>query len=345
MTLRSVLSPQAPLTAHNDIPLPTVPEKIQEHRHIARRVLTTEIEGLRILAENLDENFNKAVECLATLKGHVILTGMGKSGHIALKIAATMASTGTPAFFVHPAEANHGDLGMITKRNAVIALSESGESTELEGILQYAARYGIPVIGLTRYPNSTLGQASSIILHIPQADPACPLRLAPTTVTTMMLALGDALAVALMEKKGFSKEGFKVFHPGGKLGKKLMRVEELMVKDADIPTVTENTLMTDAIIEIGAKRIGCTAVLDDNNILKGIVTVGDVTRHAHRNLLSLTARDVMTKTPKTIGRKAFAASAVALMNEFKITVLFVTDDAGKVEGALHLHDCLKAGID
>lgn len=345
MTVHSLSIPQKKNVTQQGIPAPTLPEKIQEHRHIARRVLDIEMDGLRILRESLDENFNAAVECIAKLKGHVVLTGMGKSGHVALKIAATMASTGTPAFFVHPAEANHGDLGMITKRNAVIALSESGESLELEGILQYATRYGIPIIGITRYPNSTLGQASSIILHVPQAEPACPLRLAPTTVTTMMLALGDALAVALMEKKGFSKEGFREFHPGGKLGKRLRRVEDLMIKGDDIPSVSEQTLMTDAIIEIGAKRIGCTAVVNNKNVLQGIVTVGDVTRHAHRNLLSLSANEVMTKNPKTIGGKAFAASAVALMNEFKITVLFVTDEKNHVVGALHLHDCLKAGID
>jgi arabinose-5-phosphate isomerase len=345
MTVHSLSILQKETVAQQAIPAPTFPEKTQEHRHIARRVLTIEMESLKALAESLDDNFNKAVECLAALKGHVVLTGMGKSGHIALKIAATMASTGTPAFFVHPAEASHGDLGMITKRNAVIALSDSGESAELEGILQYATRYHIPVIGITRNPQSTLGQASTVVLTLPQAEPACPLRLAPTTVTTMMLALGDALAVALMEKKGFSKEGFKEFHPGGKLGKRLRRVEDLMVKGQDIPLISEQTLMTDAIIEIGAKRIGCTAVVDSHNVLKGIVTVGDVTRHAHRNLLSLSASEVMTKNPKTIGSKAFAASAVALMNEFKITVLFVTDENNHVVGALHLHDCLKAGID
>ncbi len=315
-----------------------------DYRLSARRVLKIEADGLRLLSESLDATFSQSIELLASLKGHVVLTGIGKSGHIAHKIAATLSSTGTPAFFVHPTEASHGDLGMITENDAVIALSESGETSELSGVLQYCARRNIPLVAITRNPGSLLGQAARIVLQLPEAEPACPLRLAPTTSTTMMLALGDAIAIALLEKKGFSHEDFKQFHPGGKLGRNLLRVQELMHGVDTLPLVSADTPMLEAILEMSAKGFGCVGVVDDAGVLSGVITDGDLRRNLTNNLVERDAAAVMSKNPVTVEARLLAVSAVALMNERRITTLFVVDRHKKPVGLLHIHDCLKAGL-
>lgn len=310
----------------------------------ARRVLAIEESGLRELSYALDDQFTAAVDLFGFISGHVACTGMGKSGHIARKIAATLASTGTPAFFVHPAEAAHGDLGMITRRDAVLALSDSGESQELEGILAYTQRYSIPLVAITREPQSTLGKAARLVLRLPKAQPACPLRLAPTTSTTMMLALGDALAIALLEQRGFSAEDFHAFHPSGQLGRRLMQVSELMHAGDRLPIVRPDTPMQDVILEMTQKGFGITAVCDAENRLVGVVTDGDLRRALQGAILSLCAADVMGTSPRTITADALAVRALGVMNDKAITSLFVTDAEMQLVGLIHIHDCLRAGL-
>lgn len=308
--------------------------------------ILAEARALEVLAGSLGEFFVSAVELLAGTKGRVVVTGMGKSGHVGRKIAATMASTGTPALFVHPGEASHGDLGMVTSDDIILALSNSGETAELRDILFYARRHGIPLIGMAGRAPSTLVDASTIALIIPPVGEACPMGLAPTTSTTCMLALGDALAVALLQRKGFTKGDFAVFHPGGKLGSQLLRVDELMHKESDIPLVGIDAKVGEAVLEMSEKRLGCVGVVDANGELAGIVTDGDLRRHMANDVITRPVASIMTKNPRTIGPKAMAADALNEMNNADrgvITVLFVVEDSKPV-GALHLHDCLKAGI-
>jgi arabinose-5-phosphate isomerase len=333
----------APLT---DLTAPTR----DDHRDIeaARRVIAAEIAGLTALAKGLDRAFVEAIDALASAKGRVIVTGMGKSGHIARKIAATLASTGTPAFFVHPGEASHGDLGMIAPADAVIALSNSGDTAELADVLAYTRRFRIPLIAMTRRSESTLADAADVALVLPASTEACSIGLAPTTSTTMMLALGDAIAVALMERKGFSAEDFQTLHPGGQLGRQLgrqlLRVSDLMHEGTSVPLVKRGASMSDAILVITAKSFGCVGIIDEAGRLVGIVTDGDLRRHMGVSLLAERVETVMTPTPKTIRPQALVAEALGLMNAQAITSLFVVDDAWRPLGILHIHDCLRAGV-
>jgi arabinose-5-phosphate isomerase len=310
----------------------------------ARRVLAIEADALRALAAGLGAGFVAALGALAAVGGRVIVTGMGKSGHIARKIAATLASTGTPALFVHPAEASHGDLGMVTGKDAVLALSNSGETAELADIVAYAKRFAIPLIAMTSDPASALARAATVALVYPAADEACPMGLAPTTSTTMMLALGDALAVSLLEYKGFSADDFRVLHPGGKLARRLLRVADIMHAGARIPMLTPAAPMTDAIVEMTGKSLGCVGIINASGRLEGIITDGDIRRHiADADLLRRTAGDVMNRNVKTVRAETLASEALQIMNAKSITALFVVDD-GRPVGILHIHDCLRAGV-
>jgi arabinose-5-phosphate isomerase len=312
----------------------------------ARRVILAEAEALRLLAGRVGADFAAAVDRLGAIEGRVVVTGMGKSGHVARKIASTLASTGTPALFVHPGEASHGDLGMITAGDAVLALSNSGETTELRDLILYTRRFGIPLVAIVGRQPSTLAEAADHCLRLPEVREACPMGLAPTTSTTCMLALGDALAVALLERRGFSAHDFALFHPGGKLGSQLLRVEQLMRRGDELPLVAADCRMSEAVLEMTDKRLGCVGVLGEDGRLTGIVTDGDLRRHMRPDLLERTAGELMTPHPRTIERRALAVEALAAMNggDRPVTVLFVAEDGGRPVGALHLHDCLKAGI-
>lgn len=310
----------------------------------ARRVLELGAQSLRDMVGMLDSRFVHAIEVLQAVSGRVIVTGMGKSGHVARKIAATLASTGTPAQYVHPAEASHGDLGMIGRHDAVVALSFSGETAELADLIDHAARFKIPLIGITGNSRSTLAHASTTALVLPPLTEACPMGLAPTTSTTAMLALGDALAVALLERRGFTSADFQALHPGGKLGRRLKRVSDLMHKGAAIPVCSPTTPMSEALLEMTAKRLGCVCVVDEAGRPLGIVTDGDLRRHMSDDLPKRMARELMTANPRAIRAQALAAEAVAMMNEGRpITSLLVIED-DKLAGILHLHDCLRAGV-
>ena len=311
---------------------------------IGKNVLHMEQEALGKLADTLDGEFVQAVRLLKATKGRVIVTGMGKSGHIARKIAATMASVGTPAMFVHPAEASHGDLGMLTTDDIILALSNSGESKELSDIIAYTKRFGLHLICIVGNRESTLARASDVILCFPPFQEACSFGMAPTTSTTLSLALGDALAMALMDLKGFSKDDYRERHPGGKLGALLLRASDLMASGDDMPVVKQHTLMTEAVVEISGKGLGCVGIVDDNNKLIGLITDGDLRRHMNVNLLSSTVDEIMTRNPKTIPPNILAVEAVRLMNEKKITNFFVIDEQGHPLGLLHLHRCLQAGV-
>jgi arabinose-5-phosphate isomerase len=325
--------------------LKPVPQPASDPLADAREVLRTEIAALEQLAEKLGADFTKAVHLLAEIKGRVVVTGIGKSGHIARKVAATFASTGTPSLFVHPAEASHGDLGMVTRADAVVALSNSGEAAELSDIVAYAKRFSIPLIAITSRRDSTLAVAANTVLEIPQAEEACPNGLAPTSSTTMMLALGDALAIALLKQRGFTAGDYKTLHPGGRLGKKLLLVHELMHKDAAVPLARENAVMSEVIIVMTQKTFGCCGILDQTGRLCGIITDGDLRRHmGDAELLKKRAAEIMTKNPKTIGPQALAAEALGRMNEKKVTSLFVIDDSTKVLGIIRMHDLLKEGV-
>ncbi len=309
----------------------------------AHAVLETEIAGLQALQGNLSGSFTQAIELLLKTKGRVIVTGIGKSGHVARKLAATLASTGTPSQYVHPGEASHGDLGMITSDDAVIAISNSGEAPELGDIIAYAKRFAIPVIAITKNSDSSLGSAANVVLQLPDAPEACPMGLAPTTSTTMSLALGDALAVCLLEQKGFSSEKFREIHPGGKLGQRLMKVEKLMHTGAELPLVKPDDLMSSVLITISSKKFGCAGVIDKRGKLLGVITDGDMRRHMSDNFLNLPAAEVMTPNPRTISSKSLAAEALGIMNQKSITTLFVIDD-DELQGIIHIHDCLRAGV-
>jgi arabinose-5-phosphate isomerase len=308
----------------------------------ARRVLRMEADALLALERGLDDRVEKAIGILLATGGRVIVTGMGKSGHIARKIAATFASTGTPAQFVHPGEASHGDLGMITAADSVVALSNSGETTELGDIVAHTRRHGIPLIAITRGATSSLAEAADLVLPLPAAPEACSLGLAPTTSTTMMLALGDALAVALLERRGFSSSDFFDLHPGGQLGRMLLKVEEIMHGGDDLPLCREDQSMSEVILEMTAKRLGCVGLVDREGRLAGIITDGDLRRHMRPDLLGEPASSVMSRHPKSIRPKALVAEALREMNEKRITSLVVVD-GDRLVGIVHVHDCLHTG--
>ena len=312
----------------------------------AKHTVEKEIEALKMMEDNFDDSLTQALDLLQNTKGRVIVTGMGKSGHIGRKIAATLASTGTPSFFVHPGEASHGDLGMLTDEDTIIAISNGGESKELSDILVYSKRFGIPLIAITKNPQSSLGKAGDIILRLPDDGEACPLGLAPTSSTTATLVLGDVLAIALMERKGFSKTDYKQRHPGGKLGAILQKVSDLMHTGDDIPLVSEDTMLQDALVVMTAKMLGCVGVVDDKGVLKGIITDGDLRRWLSPDLLQKKVSDVMTKNPKTVGPDVLAAEALNIMNNTGkgITQLFVVQDDNKPIGIIHIHDCLRVGV-
>lgn len=317
----------------------------------AKRVLRIEADAVAALIDRIDATFEQAVDMVLESKGRVVVTGMGKSGQIGKKIAATLASTGTPALFLHPAEGVHGDLGMVMRGDVVIALSNSGETEELARMLPSLKRLEIKVIALTGNKESTLAKNSDVVLDVSVKEEACPLGLAPTASTTAALAMGDALAVALLDKRGFRPEDFACFHPGGALGKRLLlRVRDLMHSGNDIPTVREETLIKDAIFEISSKKMGVTAVLDATGKLVGVISDGDLRRWMEKtektgeNLLAKKAGEIMTKNPKTANKDSLAAEAVAIMEKNSITCLIVADAQKKPEGVIHLHDLLKAGV-
>lgn len=309
---------------------------------VGRRVLVTEADALRRMSDELGDVFVQAVETLFACKGRIVLTGMGKSGHVARKIAATMASTGAPAMFVHPAEASHGDLGMIGSDDVVLGLSKSGEVRELADILAYTHRFGIPLIAITANPESALGKAATLVLKLPDAPEATGEVSAPTTSTTLQIALGDALAVALLERRGFTARDFHVFHPGGKLGAMLRTVGDLMHKLEEAPLVGEATPMPDALRVMTERRLGIVGVVAGDGRLIGVVTDGDLRRNFD-GLADRTAGAVMTRNPKAVTAETLAGDAARLMNDSRITALFVVRD-GKPVGVLHVHDVLSAGV-
>ncbi len=312
----------------------------------ALRTITTEAAGLTALAQafeqGLAEPFARAVVMLGQVKGRVIVSGVGKSGHIAAKIAATLASTGTPAFFVHPAEANHGDLGMIAKDDAILAMSWSGETSELRSIVAYSRRFSIPLVALTSGDTSTLAREADIVLALPKIVEACPHGLAPTTSALLQLAIGDALAIALMEARGFTPNDFRDFHPGGKLGATLTHLSEIMRTGDDMPVVPLGTKIPQAVMTLSKKKVGCVCILDADGNLAGIITDGDVARNMHRNLADIAVEEIMTRTPKTVGPDMSAGAAIAYLNENKIGALVVMDN-GKPVGLVHFHDLLRIG--
>jgi len=326
---------------HNLKPKPMSENEIL---HVATHVLIAEGQALKVLADGLDGQFVQATEAILGCTGRVIVTGMGKSGHVARKIAATLASTGTPAYFVHPGEASHGDLGMITQDDVVIALSNSGEVPELADLIQYARRFSIPLIAITSKADSMLGGSADITISLPPEPEVCPMGLAPTTSTTMMLALGDALSIAVMESKGFTAEDYRNFHPGGKIGKTLLRVREIMRKDNEIPLVSENDKMQNVLVVMTEKSLGCAGIVSSEGKLIGIITDGDLRRHMQSDhFLTRTASEVMNPSPMTVAPHILAAEALKILNEKKRTQLFVVEN-GLPVGVLHVHDLLRAGI-
>ncbi len=317
----------------------------------AKRVLKIEADAIAALIDRIDEGFEQAVDIILGCKGRVVVTGMGKSGLIGKKIAATLTSTGTPAQFLHPAEGIHGDLGMVTRGDMVIAISNSGETEEIAKMLPSFKRLGIKIIALTGNLESTLAKNSDVVINVSVREEACPLGLAPTASTTATLAMGDALAVALLDKRGFNKEDFACFHPGGTLGKRLLlRVKDLMHTGSAIPIVSEETVIKDAIYEISSKKMGVTSVLNADGRLVGVISDGDLRRWMEKtektgeNLLTKKAKEIMTGNPKVISKDALAAEAVAIMEKNSITCILITNREKRPEGVIHLHDLLKAGV-
>lgn len=310
----------------------------------AKRTIEKEIEALRMMQDSFDDRLTQALDLMQKTTGRVIVTGMGKSGHVGSKIAATLASTGTPSFFVHPAEASHGDLGMLTTDDCVIAISNSGETKELSDIILYCKRYGIKLIAITKNPMSTLGKSGDVLLQLPDDGEACPLGLAPTSSTTATMVLGDVLAVRLLERKGFTKTDFKQRHPGGKLGAFLTKVSDIMHTGDELPIVKTDTIMKDALIVMTSKMLGCVGVVDHDGNLVGIFTDGDLRRNFSENLLNKKAEEVMSRNPATIGPNLLAVEALKTMNTTGkgITQLFVLQNQKPI-GIIHMHDCLKAG--
>ena len=324
-------------------------DKAETSPHIASavRTLGTEGEGVAALAaamcNGLGAPFAAAVETIRTARGRVIVTGMGKSGHVGRKIAATLASTGTPAFFVHAADASHGDLGMITSDDVMLALSWSGETEELKDLITYSRRFRIPLIAVTARTDSTLGNSADVVLALPEAREACPHNLAPTTSSLMQLALGDALAIALLESRGFTAVDFGVFHPRGKLGAMLKFVRDIMHEGKAVPRIRRGAPMSEAIVEMTSKGFGCVAIVDDNGKLDGVITDGDLRRHMRADLLQTPVDQVMTKSPKIVRPDQLASEALQLLNSLKITALFVVEQNVPV-GIVHFHDLLRAGV-
>lgn len=321
--------------------------KGQESLDEGKRVLAIEARAVQTLIDRLDGNFAKAVDMLARCKGKVVVSGMGKSGLIGQKIAATLASTGTSSFFLHPAEGVHGDLGMLARRDALIAISNSGETQELLQLLPYVERMSIPVIGLTGRMDSTLAKHCDVVLDVSVEEEACPMGLAPTASTTATLALGDALAVALLQRRGFKEEDFARFHPGGTLGRRLLvKVKDVMHAGPEIPIVQHSVGGMAAMLEMTAKKLGMTIVVDQGDALLGVITDGDLRRFIQRgtDLVSATAGELASRDPKTIGSDDLAAKAVEMMERFSITTLVVTEGDREIRGVVHLHDLLKNGI-
>lgn len=313
----------------------------------ALRTVATAQTGLATLETalrgELAEPFRAAVELIGRIKGRVIVTGVGKSGHVGAKIAATLASTGTPAFFVHSAEANHGDLGMFTRDDAVIALSWSGESQELKGIVAYCRRFAIPLIAMSARENSALAREADVVLKLPAVTEACPHGLAPTTSTMLQLVIGDALAIALLEARGFTPEHFHTFHPGGRLGASLTQIGQIMRTGDDLPLVLAGTKMPEAVMRLSNKKAGCVIIVDDNDRLAGVITDGDLARNLHRNLKDIAVDEIMTRTPKTADPDMLAGEAIAFLNEKKIGALIVVEGE-RVVGLVHFHDLLRLGV-
>lgn len=315
----------------------------------ALRTIAAEQAGLHALsgalAASLARPLGRALDLLRSARGRIIVTGMGKSGHIGQKVAATFASTGTPAFFVHPSEASHGDLGMIMPEDVLLALSWSGETAELRNLIDYSRRFRVPLVAVTSNSDSTLARAADVVLELPRAPEACPHGLAPTTSTLMQLALGDALAVALLEAKGFTAHDFKVFHPGGKLGALLQHVTDVMRRGDELPLTRPDTPMSDAIVVMTEKSLGCLGVVDEDGRLLGMVTDGDLRRHMSPTMLDRPVRDIMTASPKTVSPDTLASQALAMMNlrDRPFTALFVVED-GKPVGLVHVHDLLRTGV-
>ncbi len=310
----------------------------------AKNTIKKEIENLRILEEEIDNSLTKALDIMQNARGRIIITGIGKSGIIARKIVASLSSTGTPSFFVHPAEASHGDLGMLSKDDVVIAISNSGESKELVDILNYCKRFGIVLIAITKNIKSSLGEAADVILKLPNGDEACPLGLAPTSSTTATLVLGDILTVALMKRKQFTKTDFNQRHPGGKLGSVLLKVSDLMHSGDSLPILSEKTSMQEALIQMTTKRLGCVGFINAEGKLSGILTDGDLRRILTANTLNEKVEKLMTHNPKTITKEILASEAIRIMNENKITNLFVLQEDRKPIGVIHIHDCLTNGV-
>ena len=332
---------------HADTSPPQTPDASSSFRESAQRTLKIEQQAIAALAERLDNHFDRACELILACQGRVVVTGMGKSGHIAGKIAATLASTGTPAFFVHPGEASHGDLGMVTPGDVVLALSNSGETAEVTALLPLLKRLGTPLISMTGRPGSTLARHADAHLNSGVTREACPLDLAPTASTTAALALGDALAVALLETRGFTAEDFALSHPGGSLGKRLLlRVGDLMHEGERLPTVPLGSSLRDALLEITRQGLGFTCVVDEHNQLIGVYTDGDLRRtlDQHHDLSSLKVDDVMTRPGKRTTPDVLAAEAVRLMEDGRITALAVVNAEGQPVGALHMHDLLRSGV-
>lgn len=309
---------------------------------IAREVIRIEAEALTTMGAALPSDFDAVVARLLEVRGRVIVSGMGKSGHIAAKIAATMASTGTPAQYVHPGEASHGDLGMITRDDAVILMSNSGETRELADIIAHTRRFAIPLIAVTKKAESTLGQQADFLLNLPNAPEACAIGMAPTTSTTCTLALGDALAVAMMRLRGFERENFLAFHPGGTLGAQLLRVSSVMHRGEALPVVRETTPMGETLLEMTAKGFGVAAVVEEGRLL-AVITDGDLRRNLS-DLMARTAGEVATRNPRSILPEALLSEALGVMNTHKISALFAVDEAGQLRGLVHIHDALRAGV-
>ena len=324
--------------------LATVESKSVKDRESAIRTIDTEIDAISKLKNSVAlENLTSALDLMQNSTGRIIITGMGKSGHIGKKIAASLASTGTPSFFVHPAEASHSDLGMITENDVVVAISNSGESKELVDIINYCKRFGIKIIAITKNPESSLGKAADIILELPNYGEACPLGLAPTSSTTTTLVLGDILTVGLIERKGFSKEDFNLRHPGGKLGSILKRVGDLMHTGQDMPILDENSNMQAVLLEMTSKCLGCVGFINQTGMLTGMLTDGDLRRCLSPSILNEKAINLMTKNPKTVSKDMISAEALKIMHDKKITNMFVLEN-GKPIGVIHIHDLLNNGV-
>ncbi len=342
-TARPPKAPRIPKVVNKNKPKNETPAPVQS----ALRTLKLESDGLEQLANELkagmSAQFSEAVRRLVATKGRVIVTGIGKSGHVGQKIAATFASTGTPAFFVHPSEASHGDLGMVTPADLILALSWSGETVELKPLIIYSRRFAVTLVSMTSRADSALGQQSDVVLELPRAKEACPHGLAPTTSTTMQLALGDSLAIALLEAKGFTAHDFKVFHPGGSLGANLKHVSDVMHKVAELPLATESEIMAQALVTMTAKSFGCLGITDKKGRLAGVITDGDLRRHMGPNLLNARVSEIMTRRPKTIAPTMLASAALEILNASRITALFVVEN-DKPVGIIHVHDLLRAGI-